>query len=519
MPTINPPLPANGDDAIVDVYNFFLTTLLSLINGGLDSDNIDSFSGSKIDDNSIPDSKLADDARTGWNVTSNPSSCTPLGNRNYNIVVNSTDLTSKISKGMRLRLTRGSTAPLKCASLNGTNQYFNKTSPNKLTFTDDFTEGAWIKLASYVAADIACRYNGTSGFRFGVTASGQIVLVGYNAGSSNFSQVLSNQSVPLNRWVYVAAQLDMSTFTASTTTSYVMIDGVDVPAVVSRGGSNPTALLQAGNLEIGSSNGGSNPFPGQLAQVAIYNSKVTQATILGAMQEALAGTETSLASAYSFNNAITDLNTTTPNDLTPQGSAVATFADNPFSDSTGTVGYAIVLNATFSTDTTLNVQVPEGFTLPSSLSAMAFATDYAPYKFPALPKFRLGAIDTNCALVNVLAPLMVAAGIDTPLEDIGYVNQGTAGATTMYLSINGAVRKAWGIAGPLSTNSSQNPYTINFPPSFFTTIQFNGVTLSTQSGFANQNISSTCTSSALTLITLSPSGSGSQTDWYEVKGT
>jgi hypothetical protein len=40
-----------------------------------------------------------------------------------------------------------------------------------------------------------------------------------------------------------------------------MIDGVNVPASVTRGGTNPTSLIQAGNLEIGSINGGTATFP------------------------------------------------------------------------------------------------------------------------------------------------------------------------------------------------------------------------------------------------------------------
>jgi hypothetical protein len=68
----------------------------------------------------------------------------------------------------------------------------------------------------------------------------------------------------------------MSAFTATTLTSYTMLDGLDVPATVSRAGTNPTALIQAGNLQIGAANT-LNFFPGKIAQVAIYNAKVTQA--------------------------------------------------------------------------------------------------------------------------------------------------------------------------------------------------------------------------------------------------
>lgn len=323
----------------------------------------------------------------GWSpLGATPDTITANGNKSYDLVFNGTDLTDTITEGMRVRSARTVAAPIQCTSLNGTTQYYSKTSPNKMTFTDDFVVSAWVKLSSYAQGGIVSRYNGTSGWIFYVNSSGQLTLQGLNAGASNISQVLSYQSLPLNKWVHVAAQLDMSTFTATTTTSYVMIDGVDVPIAVSRSGTNPTALIQAGNLEVGSWNGGTSPFPGKIAQVAIYSAKVTQATILASMNQGLIGTETNLASAYSFNNSITDLNTTTPNDLTANGSAVATNADSPFGNSgvSTTIDYGIVMKKAFSTNTTLTVQVPEGCTIPTSggVSSVDYSTQAVPYGFP-----------------------------------------------------------------------------------------------------------------------------------------
>jgi len=315
-----------------------------------------------------------------------PDTVTNNGNRSYDLVFNSTDLTDDVSAGQRLRLTRTVSAPTQCADLeSGSSQYFNKTSPNKLTFTDDFVCSAWVKLESYTSAFIVSRYNGTSGWGFYLNSSGQVLMTGFNAGASNQSTITSYQSLPLNKWVHVTAQLDMSTFTATTTTSYVMIDGVDVPCSVTRGGTNPTALVQAGNLEIGAGNGGTNPFDGKIAQVAIFNAKVTQATMRGYMSQGLSGSETSLASAYSLSNSITDLNTTTPNDLTAQGGALATNVDSPFGSYLGgTLDYGIITKTAFSTNTTLTVQVPEGCAIPTSggVSAVAYSTQAIPYLFP-----------------------------------------------------------------------------------------------------------------------------------------
>jgi hypothetical protein len=326
----------------------------------------------------------------GWNALGfAPNTVTPLGNRSYQLVFNSTDLSSVLSAGYRLRTTRTVAAPNQCTSLNGTTQYYSKAAPAGTTFTDDFVVSAWIKLTSYAAATIISRYNGTSGFDFGINASGQLVLFGYNAGAANFSGITSYQSVPLNRWVHVTAQLDMSAFTATTTTSYVMIDGLDTPATVTRGGTNPTALVQAGNLEIGSRNAGTLFFPGKIAQAALFSAKVTQATMLTYISQGLAGTETSLVSAYSFNNSINDLNTTSANNLTANGAAVATSADSPFGNQVDgtistTLDYAIVQKVAFSTNTTVTVQVPEGCTIPSSggVTSVVYSNQKAPYLFP-----------------------------------------------------------------------------------------------------------------------------------------
>jgi len=325
-----------------------------------------------------------------------PNTVTSNGNRNYDLVFNSVDLTSTLSPNMKLRATRTIAAPSQCTDLeSSSSQYFSRTSANlgsTMTFTDDFTVSAWVKLESYpgTSMSIASRYNGTSGWKLEITSSGQPRLVGFNASSANASYVNSYASIPLNKWVHVTAQLDMSAFTATTTTSYIMIDGVDVPAAVTRSGTNPTALVQAGNLEIGSQNGGTEPFDGKIAQVAIYSAKVLQATIKASCNQTLSGSETSLISAYSFNGVITDLNTTNANNLTANAGAVATNADSPYANAVtaGLLEYAEVNSVTFSTNTTVNVRVPDSSLLPTSggVSAMSYATTANPYGLPFFTK-------------------------------------------------------------------------------------------------------------------------------------
>lgn len=321
----------------------------------------------------------------GWTpISGTISAVTANGNRSYSLTTSS-DNTASISPGMRLRTTRTVSAPTQSASLNGSSQYFSKSSPAGTTFTDDFVVSAWVKVSAYQLGTIASRYNGTSGWELVMQANGTVYLQGYNGGSGNYSGVVSYQSLPLNKWVHIAAQLDMSTFTATTTTSYVMFDGVDVPVTVTRGGTNPTALVQSGNLEIGGANGGGSPFHGKIAQVAIYSAKVTQANIRATISQGLVGNETSLISAYSFNNSINDLNANA-NNLTANGSAVATNADSPFGgQADGTISstkdYAVVQKIT---STTITVMAVEGCTIPTSggVSAVSYSTMFSPYGFP-----------------------------------------------------------------------------------------------------------------------------------------
>lgn len=326
----------------------------------------------------------------GWtSLGSTPSSVVYNGNRSYTCTFSSVNLTTTISPGYRFRTTRTVTAPTQSTSLNGTTQYYSKTSPAGMTFTDDFVVSAWVKMTSYgTVSAIISRYNGTSGWTLQINASGQVQLAGFNAGAGNNSFVLSSQSIPLNKWTHITAQLDMSTFTATSTTSYIMLDGVDVPCTVTRAGTNPTALVQAGDINVGAASA-TTPFPGKIAQVAVFNAKVTQATMRGYMSQGLLGTETSLISAYSFNGVITDLNTSNANNLTANGSAVATNADSPFGGlSSGLISptsdYGIVMSASFSTSTTVVVQVPEGCAIPTTggVASVAYSSNKVPFNFP-----------------------------------------------------------------------------------------------------------------------------------------
>ena len=309
------------------------------------------------------------------------------GNKSHRIKISGNHL-GAVSKGMRLKITRSSSVQTQVSALNGVNQHWNRTATiNGMTFTDDFAVGAWVKLSGYAAGStyIVSRYNGTSGWQLEVVSDGRITLIGRNGASANFSQVLSYQSLPVNKWVHITAQLDMSAFTATSTTSYIMFDGVEIPSTVNRGGTNPTSLVQAGNLEIGSNNGGIQPFNGKIAQAWIASAKITQANIRSFMNApltaALCATH-NIISAYAFDGNGNDINTTNANNLTAQNAATATNADSPFNANV----FAIVMTDPVYTapDTYMVISTPEGYPLPNTgLDAASYSSVKAPYGFPS----------------------------------------------------------------------------------------------------------------------------------------
>ena len=133
----------------------------------------------------------------GWTALGDvPDTVTYNGNRNYDLVFNGVDHTGTLSSGMKLQLARTVAAPTKCADLEASSsQYFRKSSPSGMAFTDDFVVSAWVKLESYGSTTIASRFDGSSGWIFQITSAGQIILSGHNGGAGNVSQVLSYASV------------------------------------------------------------------------------------------------------------------------------------------------------------------------------------------------------------------------------------------------------------------------------------------------------------------------------------
>ena len=329
----------------------------------------------------------------GWApiLGSTPNTVTYNGNRNYDLVFNSVDLSSTLSPGQKLKLTRTVAAPDQCTDLEaGSSQYYSKTSPAGLTFTTTFTCMAWVKLESYTDMGIIARRNAdTEGFSFSVDSSGRVTLAGLRIASNN-KTIRTYASLPLNKWVHVAATMDMSA--GDTSVQKIWFDGVEVSREYTLTGT-ATALVQGTTaLVIGAlKSAGTLPFDGKIAQAAIFSSQLTEANVRAYQSQGLTGSESNLVSAYSFDNSINDLNTTNANNLTANGSAVATNADSPFANavSAGLQEYAEINSVTFSTNTTVNVRVPETCMIPTSggISNVYYAVGAIPYGLPYFTKY------------------------------------------------------------------------------------------------------------------------------------
>jgi hypothetical protein len=396
----------------------------------------------------------------GWSALGDvPDTVTYNGNRSYDLVFNGNDLTDTVSEGMRLKLARTVTPPTQCTDLeSGSSQYWSKTSPAGTTFTDDFCTGAWVKLESYTNGAIIARYNGTSGWVMDLV-DGRVRLVGFNGGAGNYSLVETYQSLPLNKWVHVAAQLDMSAFTATTTTSYVMIDGVDVPCTVNRAGTNPTSLTQAGDLQIGASNGTSF-FDGKIAQAWYSNAKIAQSTIQTFISQGMTGSETSIVSHYDFSGDAND-NNANANNLSANGGVAATTTDSPYN----ATEFGIVTKKAFSTNTTLTVQVPEGYAIPASggVSSVYYSTHKTPYGFPSdKGKWEVVAYFISLYSVTFAGTAQWTAGGAKFNVPIGAWNVGYSGPVQFHSTVAGARFGHFTLASTAPTNGAYNHPRIAF---------------------------------------------------------
>lgn len=370
----------------------------------------------------------------GWSPLGQPlTSITALGNRSYTAVVSGVDTTGVTSVGQRLKLPRTVTAPTGALTLNGTTQYASKTTPSGMAQTDDISVVQWVKISAYQQGYFQSKTTtpGTNGWRLYMDANGTVSINGDGRYATTY------QSLPLNKWVHIAATLDMSGNSA-----LIYFDGVLVPSSTLTGVA--ATFTNSGNYAIGATSAGATPLAGKIVQVAVFSAVLSAATIKAMANQTLTGSETNVISAYKLDQAsgLNDLSANA-NNLTATGSP--TYAsDTPFTNSVtgtsvtaGTTNYGIIMAQSFSTNTTYTIQIPEGETLPTTggIGTVSYSTMRVPYGFPGQEdKWTLGVFNladnnsTTNSTFNHNITLNIPIGV-WKLEaeyDVGMTNGSTA---------------------------------------------------------------------------------------------
>ena len=362
-----------SDDGTPPTYGILLAVItvangaVSITNGNIKDSRTQASIGASTSDS------------TGWfNLGATPNTITALGNRSYTVVFNSNDLTDTVSAGMRLRLTRTVSAPTQCADLeSGSSQSFTVTNAVGLATGTTWTWKAKIKPESYALMVIGAVDDGTNRMEMRLNASGQIVIAGGTTAAEDL--VTSYQSVELGKWQDVTGSI-----TIGTPTGEIRLDDTVIPSFVTASAATTMTISGDEEIYIGR-NAAGNYFDGKICQVAIFNSIVSDATLKTYSGQTMTGSETSCEGFWSLNGVLTD-SSANANTLVAGGGALATNVDSPFGNYLGgTLEYAIIsAKPTFSTNTTVTVQVPEGCAIPTSggVSAVAYSTQDTPYLFP-----------------------------------------------------------------------------------------------------------------------------------------
>jgi hypothetical protein len=377
MSLVSLTLPSDGQTATAASVNGPFNALANAINGNLDSTNISSLAGTKIQSGTLPGTALNAAALQGWNSVGQTFTYTGNnGNKEFTGTFPA-DLSGVLSPGMKMSFTRSTSAPTQSMAFTAaSSQYATKASPSGITFTSAFTCEAWVYLNSYPssAASIIGRDSAAasgSGWEMQLGTSGQVYIYWRNAsGASVFN---TYQSLPLKRWVHVA-----TTATAATPTAAFYINGTLVPSVSTA--TAATSIVQASaNLQIAKGNNSTGYMDAYLSEVRVWSAAQSQASIQANMAISLLGSETNLVALFQGNGNFND-KTTNANNLTATGGAIATQAANPYNN----IEYAEIVSAVYSSpNTTVTLNTGDYCNIPNlTLNSPQYSTAYQPYGAP-----------------------------------------------------------------------------------------------------------------------------------------
>jgi len=362
----------------------------------------------------------------GWTpLGSTPATVTANGNRNYDLVFNGVDLTSTLSPGMKLQLTRTVAAPSQCTDLEASSsQSWSKASATGFSTGTTWTWAAKIKVESYGAGVIGALDDGTNRLQLFLDSSGRINISGGLVAGDDV--VTSYASVPLNKWVDVTASI-----TIGTPTGEIRLDDTVIASFVTASAST-TMTIGTPTLYAGRNNAG-NYFDGKIAQLAVFNAVISDATLKTYSSQTKTGSETSCKGLWKFNGDGND-SSSSANNLTANNGAAATNADSPFANAVaaGTLEYAEINSVVFSTNTTVNVRVPDTCQIPTTggISAVSYSTQSNPYGLPAFSNILGYAIvnstntittpTTTTQLPGLITSVVVPTG--RKVKVVGYTN-------------------------------------------------------------------------------------------------
>ena len=341
---------------------------------------------------------LGTDTVGGWEPLGyTPATITYNGNNSYTLVYTGVNLTTSISPAMKLRINKTVAGNgYMGGAFNGSSHYFTKASPSGTlgTVTNNFTIEAVVQPTSYANGGIAGRAESTlnNGFFYQMLSTGQIEVSIYSGGSANYRRATTYQSVPLNKKTQVTL-----TYTSTATTFVIYFDDVSVPFAVTTGGTAPTTAGTGGDFSIGRPGAyAGNYFTGYISNVAVFDAVLSAATIKDHSTRKLTGSETNCIGAWSLDNTAVNQKSPGTNDLTATG-GVGYTATSPHGQLGNGVeinkAVALVMSCTYSTDTTMVVQCPEGVTIPTTggISSVEFSTQANPFGWVSVPK-TLGSV-------------------------------------------------------------------------------------------------------------------------------
>ncbi len=295
-----------------------------------------------------------------------------FGQREW-LLNSSVDVSSFISKGDRLRLTRPSAAPTQSMLFNGSTQYATKATPSGLNFANTFTIESWMyndSTSNGASRMWLSRTNtgATDGWYSQIDASGRLTIV-YTSGG-NATGWYTKEAIPSGEWVHVA--IVVSSISGKTLQG-IYLNGYPVYTV--NNVNTSTTITNSGNLTLGRWDNPNQYWGGALSEVRIWSTARTATQIVDNMYNNLVGNETGLIGLWRGDGSWNDL-TANANHLTATG-AVNNNLNNPFN----TREHLIVTNVTSSTIRVISSK--KGGVPNLTYSAVDYSKARAPYGFPS----------------------------------------------------------------------------------------------------------------------------------------